>query len=103
MRIWNGRIFGDRFGKLSYFKPSYSNVVEYVVVVSDIFYDQILFFCVDNFDPTLTVCHCLLQWKFSASLLPRMIWCLMFAKLLNMLNLALFGLRVLAAHRRNEG
>lgn len=102
MRIWNGRIFGDSFGKLSYFKPSYSNVVEYVVV-SDIFYDQILFFRVDNFDPTLTVCHCLLQWKFSASLLPRMIWCLMFAKLLNMLNLALFGLRVLAAHRRNEG
>lgn len=35
------------------------------------FCDQILYFCVDNFDPTLSDCHCLLQIKFSANCATR--------------------------------
>lgn len=66
MKILNGRNFGDSFGKLTYFTPSGWSVVDYVIV-SENFYDQILYFCVDNFDPTLSDCHCLLQMKFSTN------------------------------------
>jgi hypothetical protein len=66
MRILNGRTFGDSFGKLTCFTPGGSSTVDYVIV-SENFYDQILNFCVDNFDPTLSDCHCLLYWEFSAN------------------------------------
>lgn len=57
MRILKCRIFGNSFGNLTYFTPS---SMDYVVV-SDNFYNHILYFCVHNFNPTLSDCLCLLQ------------------------------------------
>lgn len=48
------------FGKLTCLTPGGPRVVEYVIVLEN-FYDQILYFWVYSFNPTLPDCHYLLQ------------------------------------------
>ena len=65
LRILNGRTFGDMFGKYTCFTPNGCSTVDYVLASENIL-NQILYFNISDFLPTLSDCHCLLQWSMSA-------------------------------------
>jgi len=65
IRILNGRFLGDTFGSYTCYTPNGASTVDYVLVSKDIL-NQILHFRVCNFIPTLSDCHCLLEWSLSA-------------------------------------
>ncbi|VDI17668.1 mannose-1-phosphate guanylyltransferase [Mytilus galloprovincialis] len=65
LRILNGRVLGDVFGKYTCYTPNGSSVVDYVMVSESIL-DQILYFYVHNFMPTISDCHCILEWEMSS-------------------------------------
>ena len=65
MRILNGRVLGDAFGKYTCFTPQGCSVVDYVIVSEGIL-DQILYFCINDFVATISDCHCLLEWELSS-------------------------------------
>ncbi|VDI41416.1 Hypothetical predicted protein [Mytilus galloprovincialis] len=65
LRILNGRVLGDVFGKYTCYTPTGSSVVDYVMVSESIL-DQILYFYVHNFMPTISDCHCILEWEMSS-------------------------------------
>ncbi|VDI25498.1 Hypothetical predicted protein [Mytilus galloprovincialis] len=55
----------DVFGKYTCYTPNGSSVVDYVMVSESIL-DQILYFYVHNFMPTISDCHCILEWEMSS-------------------------------------
>ena len=57
--------FGDIFGKITP-PPPWIKCVDNAIVSENIL-DQILYFSVNEFDPTLSDCNCLLLWELSAS------------------------------------
>ena len=57
--------FGDCFGRYTCFTPSGASTVDYVLASGHLL-DQILYLHIADFDPTLSDCHCLLEWKISA-------------------------------------
>ena len=65
IRILNGRAFGDCFGRYTCFTPNGASTVDYVLASGHLL-DQILYLHIADFDPTLSYCHCLLEWKISA-------------------------------------
>jgi hypothetical protein len=65
LRILNGRVLGDAFGKYTCFTPQGCSVVDYVIVSEGIL-DQILYFCINDFVATISDCHCILEWKLSS-------------------------------------
>ena len=65
LRVLNGRVLGDIFGNYTCYTPNGASVVDYVVVLEDIL-EQILFFHVSRFIPTLSDCHWKLEWEISA-------------------------------------
>ena len=65
LRILNGRTFGDTIGSYTCFTPNGCSTVDYVLISENIL-NQILYFGVSDFLPTLSDCHCLLQWSLSA-------------------------------------
>ena len=58
LRILNGRVLGDAFGKYTCFTPQGCSVVDYVIVSEGIL-DQILYFCINDFVATISDCHCM--------------------------------------------
>ena len=56
LRVLNGRIIGDLFGKYTCFKPKGASVVDYVIL-SEGALDEVLYFKVNQFIPTLSDCH----------------------------------------------
>ena len=66
MRILNGRIIGDLFGKFTCHKPTGSSLVDYVIVSEELL-DNVLYFKVSDFIPNFSDCHC----KLSFSLLVK--------------------------------
>ncbi|CAG2256743.1 unnamed protein product [Mytilus edulis] len=65
IRILNGRVLGDTFGGLTCYTPNGASTVDYVLVMESI-QNQILYTRICNFIPTLSDCHCLLEWSLSA-------------------------------------
>ena len=65
MRILNGRTLGDMLGKFTCFTPNGSSVVDYAIVSESVL-KSILYFNVSDFVPTLSDCHCRLEWEMSA-------------------------------------
>ena len=61
----NGRVLGDMFGSYTCHAPNGSSTVDYVLVSNSIL-DQILYFRVSNFIPTLSDTHCKLEWELPA-------------------------------------
>ncbi len=66
MRIVNGRVMGDLFGKFTCHKPTGSSVVDYVIA-SEKLIESFLYFKVSDFIPNFSDCHC----KLSFSLLAK--------------------------------
>ena len=66
LRILNGRVFGNIFGNYTCYTPNGASVVDYVLVSENIL-EQIIFFHVSSFVPTLFDCHCKLEWEISAN------------------------------------
>ena len=66
LRILNGRVLGDIFGNYTCHTPNGASVVDYVFVSENIL-EQILLFHVSSFVPTLSDCHCKLEWEISAN------------------------------------
>ena len=65
LRILNGRALGDMLGQYTCHTPNGSSTVDYVIV-SEKFLDQVLFFRVTEFIPTLSDTHCNLEWAITA-------------------------------------
>ena len=65
IRLLNGRIFGDCYGKFTCYTPNGASVVDYVMA-SESLLENILYFHVNDFIPTISDCHCLLEWELSA-------------------------------------
>jgi len=65
MRILNGRTLGIMLGKFTCFTPNGSSVVDYAIVSESVL-KSILYFNVSDFVPTLSDCHCRLEWEMSA-------------------------------------
>ncbi|CAG2200969.1 unnamed protein product [Mytilus edulis] len=65
IRILIGRVLGDTFGGLTCYTPNGASTVDYVLVSESIL-NQILYMRICNFIPTLSDCHCLLEWSLSA-------------------------------------
>ena len=65
MRILNGRVLGNAFGKYTCFTPQGCSVVDNVIVSEGIL-DHILYFCINDFVATISDCHCILEWKLSS-------------------------------------
>lgn len=65
LRLLNGRIIGDLFGKYTCYKPVGASVVDYAIV-SESALNQVLYFRVNDFIPTLSDCHSKIEWKMSA-------------------------------------
>ena len=61
LRLLNGRIIGDSFGKFTRFTPNGCSSVEYVVA-SEKLLRQIPYFKVSPFIPNLSDAHCKLSW-----------------------------------------
>lgn len=61
----NGRMLGDLNGRFTCHTPNGSSTVDYVIV-SDNIIDQVLYFKVSDFVPTLSDTHCKLEWEISA-------------------------------------
>ena len=70
LRLLNGRTLGDTFGNLTCYTSNGTSTVDYVIVSENIF-DQILYFKVSDFTPTLSDCHCKLEWQICASYSAR--------------------------------
>lgn len=65
IRIMNGRVLGDTFGKFTCYTPNGASTVDYVLLSESVL-DQILYMKVSNFLPTLSDCHCMLEWSLCA-------------------------------------
>ena len=65
LRVLNGRVLGAMFGSYTYHTPNGSCTVDYVLVSESIL-DQILYFRISNFIPTLSDTHCKLEWELLA-------------------------------------
>ncbi|VDI15669.1 Hypothetical predicted protein [Mytilus galloprovincialis] len=65
IRILNGRVLGDTFGNFTCYTPHGASVVDYVAVSEEIL-ENVLYFKVSRFIPTLSDCHCKLEWELSA-------------------------------------
>ncbi|VDI81765.1 Hypothetical predicted protein [Mytilus galloprovincialis] len=65
IRILNGRVLGDNFGNFTCYTPNGASVVDYVAVSEEIL-ENVLYFKVSRFIPTLSDCHCKLEWELSA-------------------------------------
>ncbi|VDI59536.1 Hypothetical predicted protein [Mytilus galloprovincialis] len=65
IRILNGRVLGDTFGNFTCYTPNGASVVDYVAVSEEIL-ENVLYFKVSRFIPTLSDCHCKLEWELSA-------------------------------------
>ena len=61
LRILNGRLAGDSFGKFSCHTYNGSSTVEYVIVSEPLLF-EIPLFHIANFIPTLSDTHCKLSW-----------------------------------------
>ena len=61
----NGRVLGDTFGKFTCYTPNGASTVDYVLLSESVL-DQILYMKVSNFLPTLSDCHCMLEWSLCA-------------------------------------
>ena len=66
LRVLNGRTFGDLYGNYTCFTPNGASVVDYSIV-SESALDNILYFKVSEFKPTLSDCHCKIEWEMSAN------------------------------------
>ena len=66
MRILNGRVIGDLFGKYTCHKPTGSSVVDYIIL-SEVLLTSVLYFKVSDFIPNFSDCHC----KLSMNLLAK--------------------------------
>jgi hypothetical protein len=53
------------FGSYTYYTPNGASVVDYVLVSENIL--EQFFFHVSSFVPTLSDCHCKLEWEISAN------------------------------------
>ena len=62
LRIANGRVLGDMFGNFTCHTPNGSSTVDYMILSESIL-DQILYFKVSNFIPTMSDTHCKLEWE----------------------------------------
>lgn len=65
LRFLNGRTLGDLSGKFTCYKPVGASVVDYAIM-SESALEQVLYFKVNNFIPTLSDCHSKIEWKISA-------------------------------------
>ncbi|CAG2230166.1 unnamed protein product [Mytilus edulis] len=65
LRILNGRTLGDLNGNFTCYTPNGASVVDYSIV-SESALDYILYFRVAEFVPTLSDCHCKIEWEMSA-------------------------------------
>ncbi|CAG2184791.1 unnamed protein product [Mytilus edulis] len=65
LRILNGRTLGDLNGNYTCYTPNGASVVDYSIV-SESALDYILYFRVAEFVPTLSDCHCKIEWEMSA-------------------------------------
>lgn len=65
MRVLNGIVLGDMFGRYTCHTQNGSSTVDYVLVSESIM-DQILYFRVPNCIPTLSDTHCKLEWELPA-------------------------------------
>ncbi|CAG2192164.1 unnamed protein product [Mytilus edulis] len=65
LRFLNGRIIGDLFGKYTCYKPVGASVVDYAIM-SESALNQVLYFKVYDFIPTLSDCHSKIEWNMSA-------------------------------------
>jgi hypothetical protein len=61
----NGRILGDLCGNYTCYTANGTSIVDYTLI-SEIILDQILYFNVNNFVPTISDCHCIIEWSMSA-------------------------------------
>ena len=66
LRLLNGRVLGDMFGNYTCHTPNGSSTVDYVILSESIL-DQILYFSVSNFIPTLSDTHCKIEWELLAT------------------------------------
>lgn len=66
LRILNGRTLGDMQSNFTCYTPNGTSVVDYAVV-SESALKSILCFSVSDFIPTLSDCHCRLDWELSAN------------------------------------
>ncbi|XP_063442678.1 uncharacterized protein LOC134722974 [Mytilus trossulus] len=66
LRFLNGRVLGDMFGTYTCHTPNGSSTVDYVILSESIL-DQILYFKVSDFIPTLSDTHCKLEWEILAT------------------------------------
>ena len=66
LRILNGRILGDLLGNYTCYTPNGCSTVDYAIVSENVL-ESILYFKVNNFLPTLSDCHCPIEWQMSAS------------------------------------
>ncbi|VDI41162.1 Hypothetical predicted protein [Mytilus galloprovincialis] len=66
MRILNGRVLGDLYGKFTCHKPTGSSVVDYVIV-SEALLPKILSFKISDFIPNFSDCHCKLSFGILAT------------------------------------
>ena len=70
IRVLNGRVLGDMLGHYTCYTPNGASVVDYVMVSEGIL-DQVLYFKVTNFIPTLSDAHCKLEWTMSAKFVSQ--------------------------------
>ena len=66
LRVLNGRTLGDLQGNYTCFTPNGASVVDYTIVSEDAL-QNILYFKILEFNPTLSDCHCKLEWEMSAN------------------------------------
>jgi hypothetical protein len=66
MRILNGRVIGDLFGKYTCHKPTGSSVVDYIILSEELL-TSVLYFKVSDFIPNYLDCYC----KLSMNLLAK--------------------------------
>ena len=69
LRILNGRTLGDLNGKYTCYTPNGASVVDYSIV-SEGALDLVLYFKVTDFTPTLSNCHCRIEWEMSSDFCP---------------------------------
>ena len=66
LRILNGRLCGDTFGKFTCHTTHGSSVVDYTIM-SESLLTKTLYFKVENFIPSLSDAHCQLKWCISCA------------------------------------
>ena len=65
IRMLNGRVLGDLCGNYTCYTTNGTSIVDYTLISESIL-DQILYFNVNNFVPTISDCHCIIEWSMSA-------------------------------------